>query len=264
MFVHNLDPILIDLGVISIRWYSLAYIIGIILGWWVGKKIILRLKIHQNINISLSKFDDLITYLVISIILGGRVGYILFYNFQFYLENPIEIFKIWQGGMSFHGGLIGVILATYLFCKRNKIQIFATLDVIACVAPIGLFFGRIANFINGELYGKITSIYWGVIFPKIDGFTRHPSQLYEAILEGLLLFIILNKIIMKKNYVVGTCSYMFLILYGSFRIFAEIFREPDLQIGYLFDILSMGSFLSILMIVIGIILSYFKKNENKY
>ena len=166
--------------------------------------------------------------------------------------------------MSFHGGLIGVIWATYLFCKRNKIQIFATLDVIACVAPIGLFFGRIANFINGELYGKITSIYWGVIFPKIDGFTRHPSQLYEAILEGLLLFIILNKIIMKKNYVVGTCSYMFLILYGSFRIFAEIFREPDLQIGYLFDILSMGSFLSILMIVIGIILSYFKKNENKY
>ena len=264
MFVHNLDPILIDLGVISIRWYSLAYIVGIILGWWVGKKIILRLKIHQKINISLSKFEDLITYLVLSIILGGRVGYILFYNFQFYLENPIEIFKIWQGGMSFHGGLIGVILATYLFCKRNKIQIFATLDVIACVAPIGLFFGRIANFINGELYGKITSIYWGVIFPKIDGFTRHPSQLYEAILEGLLLFIILNKIIMKKNYVVGTCSYMFLILYGSFRIFAEIFREPDLQIGYLFDILSMGSFLSILMIVIGIILSYFKKNENKY
>ena len=264
MYVHNLDPVFIDLGIISIRWYSLAYIIGIILGWWVGKKIILRLKIQQNINISLSKFDDLITYLVISIILGGRVGYILFYNLQFYLENPIEIFKIWQGGMSFHGGLIGVILATYLFCKRNKIQIFATLDVIACVAPIGLFFGRIANFINGELYGKITSIYWGVIFPKIDGFTRHPSQLYEAILEGLLLFIILNKIIMKKNYVVGTCSYMFLILYGSFRIFAEIFREPDLQIGYLFDILSMGSFLSILMIVIGIILSYFKKNENKY
>ena len=202
--------------------------------------------------------------MVISIILGGRIGYIIFYNLQFYIENPIEIFKIWQGGMSFHGGLLGVILGTYLFCKRNKIQIFATLDVIACVAPIGLFFGRIANFINGELYGKITNIYWGVIFPKIDGFTRHPSQLYEAILEGLLLFIILNKIIMKKNYVVGTCSYMFLILYGSFRIFAEIFREPDLQIGYIFNILSMGTFLSILMIVIGIILFYFKKNEDKY
>ena len=264
MFVHNLDPVFLDLGIISIRWYSLAYIIGIILGWWLGKKIILRLNIHQNINISLNKFDDLVTYLVISIILGGRVGYIIFYNLQFYIENPIEILKIWQGGMSFHGGLVGVILGTYLFCKRNNIQIFATLDVIACVAPIGLFFGRVANFINGELYGKITTIYWGIIFPKIDGFTRHPSQLYEAILEGLVLFIILNKIIMKKNYVLGTCSYMFLILYGSFRIFAEIFREPDLQIGYLFNVLSMGTFLSILMIVIGIILFYFKKNEDKY
>ena len=264
MFVHNLDPVFLDLGIISIRWYSLAYIIGIILGWWLGKKIILRLNIHQNINISLNKFDDLVTYLVISIILGGRVGYIIFYNLQFYIENPIEILKIWQGGMSFHGGLVGVIMGTYLFCKRNNIQIFATLDVIACVAPIGLFFGRVANFINGELYGKITTIYWGIIFPKIDGFTRHPSQLYEAILEGLVLFIILNKIIMKKNYVLGTCSYMFLILYGSFRIFAEIFREPDLQIGYLFNVLSMGTFLSILMIVIGIILFYFKKNENKY
>ena len=264
MFVHNLDPVFLDLGIISIRWYSLAYIIGIILGWWFGKKIISRLSIHQNINISLKKFDDLITYLVISIILGGRVGYIIFYNLQFYIENPIEILKIWQGGMSFHGGLVGVILGTYLFCKRNNIQIFATLDVIACVAPIGLFFGRIANFINGELYGKITTIYWGIVFPKIDGFTRHPSQLYEAILEGLVLFIILNKIILKKNYVLGTCSYMFLILYGSFRIFAEIFREPDLQIGYLFNVLSMGTFLSILMIVVGIILFYFKKNENKY
>ena len=136
MFVHNLDPVFLDLGIISIRWYSLAYIIGIILGWWLGKKIILRLNIHQNINISLNKFDDLVTYLVISIILGGRVGYIIFYNLQFYIENPIEILKIWQGGMSFHGGLVGVIMGTYLFCKRNNIQIFATLDVIACVAPI--------------------------------------------------------------------------------------------------------------------------------
>ena len=132
------------------------------------------------------------------------------------------------------------------------------------MAPIGLFFGRIANFINGELYGKITTIYWGVVFPKIDELTRHPSQLYEAILEGLLLFIILNKIIMKKNYVVGTCSCMFLFLYGSFRIFSEIFREPDLQVGYIFNIISMGTLLSILMVIIGIILFYFKKNEDKY
>ena len=264
MFVHNLDPVFIDLGIISIRWYSLAYIAGIFLGWWVGKKIILTLKIQHNIYISPSKFDDLITYLVFSIILGGRIGYIFFYNLSYYIENPFEIAKIWQGGMSFHGGLIGVILGTYFFCKKNKIQIFPILDVIACVAPIGLFFGRIANFINGELYGKITSAYWGVIFPEIDQFIRHPSQIYEAILEGLALFIILNKIIKKKNYTVGTCSFIFLILYGSFRIFSEMFREPDQQLGYLFNVLSMGTLLSILMIVIGITIFYFRKNERKY
>ena len=258
MFVNNLDPVAFEFLSFQIRWYSLAYIFGFLIGWFYIKNFLIKDLREKTL------VDDFITYLILGVIIGGRLGYVVFYNFFYYLSHPLEIFFIWQGGMSFHGGLIGVIWATYLFCKRNKIQIFATLDVIACVAPIGLFFGRIANFINGELYGKITSIYWGVIFPKIDGFTRHPSQLYEAILEGLLLFIILNKIIMKKNYVVGTCSYMFLILYGSFRIFAEIFREPDLQIGYLFDILSMGSFLSILMIVIGIILSYLKKNENKY
>lgn len=258
MFSNNFDPVAFNLLGIDIRWYSLSYILGILLGWlYINKRLI-------NGEENKVLFSDYITYLILGIIIGGRLGYVLFYDFSYYLKNPVEIIFVWQGGMSFHGGLLGVILGTYLFCKRNRIQIFATLDVIACVAPIGLFFGRIANFINGELYGKITTIYWGVVFPKIDELTRHPSQLYEAILEGLLLFIILNKIIMKKNYVVGTCSCMFLFLYGSFRIFSEIFREPDLQVGYIFNIISMGTLLSIFMVIIGIILFYFKKNEDKY
>ena len=258
MFVNNLDPVAFEFLSFQIRWYSLAYIFGFLIGWFYIKNFLTKDLREKTL------VDDFITYLILGVIIGGRLGYVIFYNFFYYLSHPFEIFFIWQGGMSFHGGLVGVILGTYLFCKRNKIQIFAILDVIACVAPIGLFFGRVANFINGELYGKITTKYWGVIFPKIDGLTRHPSQLYEAILEGLILFIILNKIITKKNYVVGTCSYLFLILYGSFRIFSEIFREPDLQIGYLFNILSMGTLLSIFMVVIGIILFYFKKNEDKY
>lgn len=262
--IHNLDPVLIDLGLLQIRWYSLAYIFGIIVGWVYGKSIIKKQILNESQNQYLKNFDDLLGYIIIGIIIGGRLGYVIFYDPKLFLNNMPEIFKLWKGGMSFHGGFIGVVLAIYIFSYYKKINYKIYFDTICCVAPIGIFFGRIANFINGELYGKITTIYWGIIFPKIDGFTRHPSQLYEAILEGLVLFIILNKIIMKKNYVLGTCSYMFLILYGSFRIFAEIFREPDLQIGYLFNVLSMGTFLSILMIVIGIILFYFKKNENKY
>ena len=184
-------------------------------------------------------------------IVGGRLGYILFYNFSYYLSNPINIFKIWQGGMSFHGALIGIILGTYFFASKKNIKLFLLLDVIACVAPIGIFFGRIANFINGELIGKPTNILVGVVFPKIDNIARHPSQLYEALLEGLLLFLILILILSKKNYKVGTCSYMFLILYGFFRVFSEFFREPDIQVGYLFNFISMGSILSIFMILAG-------------
>ena len=160
--------------------------------------------------------------------------------------------------MSFHGALLGIIIGTYLFSLKKNISTFFLLDIIACVAPIGIFFGRIANFINGELIGKSTDVPWGVIFSKIDTLTRHPSQLYEAFLEGIILLIIMNILIFKKNYIIGTCSYMFLILYGCFRIFSEFFREPDIQIGYVLNLLSMGSLLSILMIFSGIII-FFKR-----
>ena len=260
MFTHNFSPVLFDLGFFSLRWYSLAYIIGIIFGWWYGKKIIIQkfYPIDSEIN---KKFDDLITYIIFAIIIGGRVGYVIFYNLEFYLYNPIDILKIWKGGMSFHGALIGIIFVTYIFSIKNNLKTFFLLDVIACVAPVGIFFGRIANFINGELVGKVSNVPWSVIFPLIDMFPRHPSQIYEAILEGLILFMILNIIIRKKKYLSGTCSYLFLILYGLFRIFSEIFREPDPQIGYFLGFISLGMILSFFMIIFGLIIFYSVKKK---
>ena len=260
MYTHNLDPVLIDFGFLVIRWYSLAYIFGILIGWWLGKRIIL--KRFQNLNFNIKEFDNLITYIIISMLLGGRIGYILFYNFEYYLSNPLDILKIWEGGMSFHGALIGIILGTYWFSIKKNIPTFFLLDIIAFVAPIGIFFGRIANFINGELVGKTTDVFWGVIFPKIDNNIRHPSQLYEAFFEGVVLFIIMNLILFKNNYKTGTCSYIFLIFYGIFRTFSELFREPDSQVGYLFHLISMGTVLSSLMILAGIII-FLKKDDIK-
>ncbi len=260
MFTHNLDPILFDLGFISIKWYSLSYIFGILIGWWYGRIIIPKKFYILKNNFDLKIFDDLITYLIFSILLGGRLGYIFFYNFAYYLNNPLEIFKIWEGGMSFHGALIGIVIGTYLFSKKKNLQTFFLLDIVACVAPIGIFFGRIANFINGELIGKETDVYWGVIFPKIDNLVRHPSQLYEAFLEGVVLLLIINFIYLKKNYKIGNCSSFFLIFYGIFRIFAELFREPDIQIGYLLGSISMGMLLSMFMVIFGTII-YFKRHE---
>ena len=262
MFTHNLSPILFDLGFFSLRWYSLAYIIGIIFGWWYGKKMIIQkfYPIDTEIN---KRFDDLITYIIFAIIIGGRVGYVIFYNLEFYFYNPLDIIKIWEGGMSFHGALIGIIIVTYIFSIKKNLKTFFLLDVIACVAPVGIFFGRVANFINGELVGKVSNVPWSVIFPLVDMFPRHPSQIYEAVLEGLILFIILNIIINKKNYISGTCSYLFLILYGLFRIFSEIFREPDPQIGYFLGFISLGMILSFIMIFFGLIIYYSIKKSDE-
>ena len=262
MFTHNLSPIIFNLGFLEIRWYSVAYITGILIGWWLGKKILSQKINRDNNEMILKSFDDLIAYLIISMILGGRLGYILFYNFPYYYENPIAIFKIWEGGMSFHGGLVGIIIGVLIFSKKRSIKSFILLDVIACVAPIGLFFGRIANFINGELYGKPSEQFWSVIFLNVDNIPRHPSQLYEAFLEGFLLFIILFFIILKKKYKDGFCSSIFLIFYGFFRIIAEQFREPDTQIGLILNHFSMGTVLSFIMIIFGfLILIKLKNNE---
>ncbi len=256
MYIHNLNPVILDLGVLSLRWYSLAYLVGIIFGWWYGKKIILLINNKNSKNFQLNLFDDYITYVIISIVVGGRLGYVLFYNLKYYLLNPIEVFFIWNGGMSFHGGLLGIIIATIFFSKKKNFDKFVLLDVVSCVAPVGIFFGRIANFINGELFGKPTDLPWGVIFPLFDSQARHPSQIYEALMEGVLLFIILNFIIRKTNYKKGECSALFLIFYSIFRIISEYFREPDLQVGYLINYLSMGSLLSFLMFGIGTIMFF--------
>ncbi len=263
MYIHNLDPVLLDFGFIEIRWYSLAYIFGIILGWWLGKKIIKNSLLTVNFKFDLKEFDDLITYLIISIIVGGRIGYVFFYNYEYYISNPIEIIKVWEGGMSFHGALIGIILGTYIFSAQKNLPTFFFLDVIACVSPIGILLGRIANFINGELVGKVTEVSWGVIFPAIDMLPRHPSQLYEALLEGLILFILINTISLKQKYKTGLSSSLFLIFYGIFRIIAEQFREPDSQLGYLFGNLSMGTILSIIMVISGFVIMIILRKKNE-
>ncbi len=265
MIIHNLDPVFLDFGIIQIRWYSLAYIFGILIGWLYGKKILAKQVIQNNTKIYLSKYDDLITYIIIGIIVGGRVGYILFYNFNFYLENIFEIFKIWKGGMSFHGGLVGVAISILIFSIKNNLDHMVYFDTVSSVAPIGLFFGRVSNFINGELYGTPTVMPWGVIFPKIDLVARHPSQIYEALLEGVVLFVILNLLIFLRKNKAGFISCIFLILYGLFRIICESFREPDYHIGYIWEDYTMGTILSMIMILfgLGLFLRIIYANKNK-
>ncbi len=257
MFINNFDPVAFQIFSFEIRWYSLAYIIGILLGWVLSKKIFIK-----NLEIN-KKFDDYITYLIIGIIVGGRLGYIVFYNFNYYLNNILDIFKIWEGGMSFHGGLIGVICASIVFAKKNKQDYFLYTDVVALAAPIGIFFGRLSNFVNSELYGIPTEVPWAVTFVQVDNLSRHPSQLYEAVLEGIILFLILIYF-RKKNYLEkpGLISALFLILYSIFRFIVEFFRVPDEQLGYLILSLSMGQIISLIFVIFGIILFYVK-NENK-
>ena len=251
--VHNFDPVLIDLGIIKIHWYSLAYVFGILIGWWYGRLIITK-KIHGSDQENyLKNFDDLISYIIIGVIVGGRLGYVIFYNLTFFVNQPIEILKLWEGGMSFHGGLIGVILSTYIFSKVKKLNYKIYFDIICCAAPIGIFLGRIANFINSELYGTPTDKPWGIIFPEIDNLSRHPSQLYEAFLEGIVLFVLINFLFLKKNFNYGLISFLFLIFYGIFRIVSEFFREPDEHIGYIFDFISLGSLLSVGMMIFAIL-----------
>ena len=258
MFINNFDPIAIEIFSLEIKWYSLAYITGILAGWYLAKRKFI------NDNIFKDKFDDYITYLIIGIILGGRLGYVLFYNFDYYLNNIIDIFQIWHGGMSFHGGVIGVIIVSTWYAKKNNQSSFLYLDVVSLVAPIGIFFGRIANFINSELYGQETSVPWAVQFILIDNLYRHPSQIYEAILEGLVLFLVLL-FFWYKGYLksLGKISSLFLIFYSIFRFSTEYFRVPDEQLGYVFLNLTMGQIISIICLMAGLILLLFKNDIEK-
>ena len=258
-----IDPIALNIGFINIHWYGLSYLSGIILGWLYLKSKFVSSCIGDSKSIILS-LSDLIPWIVFGILLGGRVGYVLIYNPIYFIENPIEIFKVWNGGMSFHGGLLGIIIAIYFFSKKNSKSFLSFMDLIAISAPIGIFFGRLSNFINTELIGTYSDLPWSVIYPN-DSVSRHPSQIYEALLEGLILFLILaylskrNKILHDK----GMASAIFLIIYGTFRIFLELFRLPDQHIGYILaNKLTMGMIVSIPMILVGLILyKNIKKDE---
>ena len=258
MFINNFDPVAFQIFSLEIRWYSIAYFLGILLGWFFSKKIFIS---DDELK---ERFDDYITYVILGIIIGGRLGYVFFYNFNYYFNNLSDIFKIWQGGMSFHGGLIGIILVSIFFSKKNNQNSLKYLDIISIVAPIGIFFGRIANFINSELYGVETNVPWAVKFVQVDNLYRHPSQLYEAFFEGIVLFLILiflrSKDFMK---IPGLVSGLFLFFYSIFRIIIEFFRVPDAQLGYLFLDLTMGQIMSLIFLLIGIYLIIIKYEIKK-
>jgi len=257
MLINNFDPVAIQVFSLEIRWYSLAYIMGILTGWFLAK----RFFINKNIY---TKFDDYMTYVIIGLILGGRLGYVLFYNFDFYVNNPLNIIKLWQGGMSFHGGVIGIIIASVLFAKKNLDNVFEYLDVVALVSPVGIFFGRLANFINSELYGHETNMPWGVKFIQVDDLYRHPTQLYEAIFEGIILFLILLFFNRKESFKIpGILSALFLIFYSIFRFIIEYFRVPDEQIGYLILNATMGQIISFIFFLAGLFLLNTKINAQK-
>ena len=263
MILPHLDPIALSLGPIAIRWYSLAYIAGILFGlFWIKKSN------QKNKFLSEEAYDSWIVWIVLSVLLGGRFGYVFFYNFSYFFQNPLEIFAFWNGGMSFHGGLLGSILGMWFFAKKYKIEFLKLTDVLVVAAPVGLFFGRLANFVNMELYGRVTDSKFGVIFPNGGPLPRHPSQIYEALLEGVLLFVILFSLerftkISKKS---GILSGLFLILYGSFRFLIENFREPDEQIGFIFfgnflPEITMGQLLSLPIILFGIFVILFAQKK---
>ncbi|MEM7169349.1 MAG: prolipoprotein diacylglyceryl transferase [Pseudomonadota bacterium] len=254
MAYPNIDPIALQLGPLAIRWYSLAYIVGLLLAWrycrWLALKPPARLKPEA--------FDDLLLWATLGVVLGGRLGYVLFYKPLHFLDHPGEIVRLWEGGMSFHGGMLGVFLAMLFFARSRGVSFFTLSDIVGCAAPIGLFLGRIANFINGELYGRVAedqNLPWVMVFPGGGAFARHPSQLYEAVLEGLLLFLILflaaQRGALQRT---GLLSGIFMLGYGLSRVAVEAFREPDDHLGFIVSTITMGQILTVPMVLIGIFL----------
>jgi phosphatidylglycerol---prolipoprotein diacylglyceryl transferase len=246
-----IDPVALEIGPIVIRWYALAYIAGLMLGW----RFCVFLTRRPPVFTTTEKLDDLLLYATLGVILGGRLGYVLFYKPAFFAANPLEIVMVWHGGMSFHGGFLGVVVAAYVFARRQGIPPLLLADLLAVAAPIGLFFGRVANFINGELFGRATDVPWAMVFPHGGPFPRHPSQLYEAGLEGLALFAIVavaalaTRARLRPGLILG----LFLIGYGCARSVVELFREPDAHLGFIFGPVTMGQILSAPMVLVGIV-----------
>lgn len=251
----QIDPVALSIGPLNIHWYGLMYVIGFAAFLILGKH---RAK-QAHSPVKPDQVDDIMFYGALGVVLGGRIGYILFYNFDQFVQNPLLLFQVWNGGMSFHGGLLGVILVTFLLAYRWKINVLKLADFIAPLIPIGLGAGRIGNFINGNLWGNPTNLPWGMIFPNADNLPRHPSQLYQMALEGVLLFIILW-LYSRKQRATGSVAGLFLVFYALFRIFIEFFRSPDVHLGYIaFNWITQGQLLSMPMLILGLWLLYLSK-----
>lgn len=253
----DISPEIFRIGPLAVRWYGVMYLIGFTSSWFLVRYQIKK----RNLVINADLLSSLYTYLILGLLAGARLGYVIFYNFFYYLDNPLETFAVWQGGLSFHGGLAGSIVAGVLFCRSHKLDPWMIADLIIVTAPIGLGLGRIGNFINGELYGRITTVPWAMVFPGGGEHPRHPSQLYEALLEGVLLFLLLW-ILKERKYPFGFMTAFFVIGYGTFRFLIEFFREPDTQLGFVFGSFTMGQVLSSAMILAGACIIYFRRNKD--
>jgi phosphatidylglycerol:prolipoprotein diacylglycerol transferase len=253
-----IDPVLVEIGPLPIRWYALAYIAGLLLGLWLMRRLVAQERLWDGrVRPSIVSLDDLLVYAALGVVIGGRLGYVLFYNLDYFLAHPASIPAVWEGGMSFHGGLGGATLGIWLFARREKVPMLSVADLCAAVVPLGIFFGRLANFIKPELWGRVSDVDWAMVFPDpaAGPFPRHPSQLYEAATEGVLLFVVLMWAVrlgaLKRP---GLVTGLFGVGYGLARIFCEFFREPDPQLGFLFGGATMGMLLSLPLVIAGLIL----------
>ena len=246
-----ISPVIFSIGPIAVRWYSMAYLAGILLAWFLINRNIKK----YALNLDKSKIEDLVFYITLGIILGGRLGYVLFYGTSSFWQNPLEVFALWKGGMSFHGGVLGVIVGAWLFARKIQYPFLGVTDLVVLYAPIGIFLGRLANFANDELWGRVTDVAWAVRFPSGGGLPRHPSQLYEAFFEGIVMFVVLNWLWRSKTIRAhqGTVSALFVLLYGLFRVCMEQFRQPDAHMGFFFFHLTMGQLLSFPLMLLGVI-----------
>ncbi|MBO1039803.1 prolipoprotein diacylglyceryl transferase [Brucella pituitosa] len=253
----NIDPVIFSIGPLAVHWYGLGYVVGIMFAWWYGKKLLRNHRLWANNQPPMKPeaLDDFVIWAALGVVLGGRIGYVLFYNFSYYLSNPLAIPAVWDGGMSFHGGILGTTVAMILFARSRGIKVWSMFDVIAAGVPVGLGVVRVANFINSELWGRVSDVPWAFYFPNGGPEPRHPSQLYEAFLEGFVLFFVLLLLVWvgKKLKAPGFIAGTFVLGYGLSRIIVEFFREPDAQLGYLFGgWLTMGMILSLPMVLIGV------------
>ena len=256
IMVFSINPFLVELGPIRLTWYGFMYVLGFLFSYLLVRYQIKR----KDFGISKDEVEDLYFYVILGLVIGARLGYVLFYDLKTYLADPLEIFAIWHGGMSFHGGLVGVLLVGLLFCWKNQKSFWKLADLFIVTAPIGLGLGRIGNFINGELYGRVTQVPWGLVFPNGGPLPRHPSQLYEGALEGGVLFLILW-FMKDRKLPRGSLLALFLIFYGGFRFFLEFFREPDVQLGFILGPFTMGQLLSSSMIAAGFFLLIYLKKQ---